>query len=55
MKRTLTALIALLCTGLALALGAAMLALPELAVRLPAEVAANLDASSSTATSSRVS
>jgi multisubunit Na+/H+ antiporter MnhB subunit len=45
MKRTLTALIALLCTGLALALGGAMLALPEFAVRLPGQVTANLDAS----------
>jgi multisubunit Na+/H+ antiporter MnhB subunit len=45
MKAWLTALIALLCTALALALGGAMLALPEFAVRLPVEVAANLDAS----------
>jgi len=45
MKAWLTALIALLCSGLALALGAAMLALPEFAVRLPGQVAANLDAS----------
>lgn len=43
MKRALTALIALLCTGLALALGGAMLALPEFAVRLPGQVTANLD------------
>ena len=45
MKAWLTALIALLCSGLALALGAAMLALPGFAVRLPVEVTANLDAS----------
>ncbi len=45
MKRTLNALIALLCAGLALALGWAMLALPEFTVRLPVDVAANLDAS----------
>jgi multisubunit Na+/H+ antiporter MnhB subunit len=45
MKAWLTALVALLCTGLALALGGAMLALPEFAVRLPVEVTANLDAS----------
>lgn len=42
MKRALNALIALLCTGLALALGRAMLALPELVVRLPEQVTANL-------------
>lgn len=41
----LNALIVLLCTALALALGGAMLALPEFAVRLPGQVAANLDAS----------
>jgi multisubunit Na+/H+ antiporter MnhB subunit len=45
MKRTLNALIVLLCTGMALALANAMLALPEFAVRLPGQVAANLDAS----------
>lgn len=45
MKRALNALIALLCAALALALGGAMLALPEFAVRLPGQVAANLDAS----------
>ncbi|MDO9465684.1 MAG: MnhB domain-containing protein [Thiobacillus sp.] len=45
MTRALTALVALLCSALALALGAAMLALPEFAVRLPDQVAANLDAS----------
>ncbi|MHB1061198.1 MAG: MnhB domain-containing protein [Thiobacillus sp.] len=45
MKAWRTALIALLCTGLALALGAAMRALPEFAVRLPVEVTANLDVS----------
>ncbi len=43
MKAWLTALIALLCTGLALALGGAMLALPGFAVRLPDQVTANLD------------
>ncbi|MDZ7595640.1 MAG: MnhB domain-containing protein [Thiobacillus sp.] len=43
MKAWLTALIALLCTGLALTLGWAMLALPEFAVRLPGQVTANLD------------
>ena len=42
MKAWRTALIALLCAALALALGAAMLALPEHAVRLPGQVAANL-------------
>jgi multisubunit Na+/H+ antiporter MnhB subunit len=45
MKRALNALIVLLCVALALALGGAMLALPEFAVRLPAQVAANLDVS----------
>jgi multisubunit Na+/H+ antiporter MnhB subunit len=45
MKTWLNALIALFCAALALALGGAMLALPEFAVRLPAQVAANLDAS----------
>lgn len=45
MKRALNALIAMLCAALALALSGAMLALPEFAVRLPVEVAANLDAS----------
>jgi multisubunit Na+/H+ antiporter MnhB subunit len=45
MKAWLTALIALLCSGLALALGAAMLTLPEFVVRLPGQVTANLDAS----------
>ncbi len=43
MKAWRTALTALLCAGLALALGAAMLALPGFAVRLPGQVAANLD------------
>jgi len=45
MKAWLNALTALLCSGLALALGASMLALPQFAVRLPGEVTANLDAS----------
>ena len=43
MKAWLAALISLLCSGLALALGWAMLALPEFAVRLPGQVTANLD------------
>ncbi len=45
MKAWLTALVALLCSGLVLALGAAMLTLPEFVVRLPGQVTANLDAS----------
>jgi multisubunit Na+/H+ antiporter MnhB subunit len=45
MKHALNVLIVLLCTALALALGAAMLALPEFAVRLPAQVTANLGTS----------
>ncbi|MGK2953196.1 MAG: MnhB domain-containing protein [Thiobacillus sp.] len=45
MKHALNVLIILLCTALALALGAAMLALPEFSVRLPAQVTANLDTS----------
>lgn len=45
MKHALNVLIILLCTALALALGAAMLVLPEFAVRLPGQVTANLDAS----------
>jgi multisubunit Na+/H+ antiporter MnhB subunit len=45
MKRALHALIVVLAGGLAAALGASMLALPESAVRLPDEVTAKLDAS----------
>lgn len=45
MKNGAGALILLLAGGLALALGWAMLALPEFALRLPDDVAANLDES----------
>lgn len=45
MRVALNALAVLLCVALAAALGGAMLTLPEQALRLPAEVTANLDAS----------